>query len=217
MATKYLIHILILSFLFTSCQPNYGSLTGNAYWEYNRFVGNKADAGSKVYLFSSDTSESVLKATCDVQGNFKFDKLTTGDYMLVLVSKNTTTSALNQLQQMTRIDVNKYFGFSFEKIDSTLFKEAGKSLSDFEKSEVPPPPGINGYEEKKLHFDSLEYFRNIANKLADSLFNKIPKHNKLLNEIYSLGSFSKKVKFRQVTIKKNETSNEIFDFGITYF
>ena len=67
------------------------------------------------------------------------------------------------------------------------------------------------------YYDSAQISLRQANTLADSLLNKIPKENRLMKEIYSLGSFSKKVKFKEITIKKDDTSNEVFDFGNTYY
>ena len=212
---KYYILFCLLSFALVSCQPNYGSLTGNVYWKYNNYVGNKPDAGSKIYLFSQDTSKVPLETTCDVQGNFKFDKVVTGKYMLVVESKNTTSSASDQLEEMLTPDTYNYFGFSFRKIDSTLYKDAIDSYFDYQKKSYAPPSYT--YKQKMAYYDSAESSKAKANKLADSLFNKIPKDNRLMKEIYLLGSFSKKVKFKEVTIKKDETSSEVFDFGLTYY
>ena len=133
----------LLSFSLISCKPNYGSLTGNAYWKYNNYVGDKPDAGSEVYLFSQDTSEVPLEATCDVQGNFKFDKVETGDYMLVIKSKNTTNSAADQLQEIFTASTIKYFGFYLGGIDSTLFKNAMDSYFDSQRKDWPALPQIS--------------------------------------------------------------------------
>jgi hypothetical protein len=39
-----------------SINGDYGTLTGNAYWKYNNYVGNKPDAGAEVTLYSLDTA-----------------------------------------------------------------------------------------------------------------------------------------------------------------
>jgi hypothetical protein len=215
---KLKINLFIFSFVlaFISCEPDFGSLTGNAFWKYNNYVGNKPDAGSTAYLFSQDTSKAALETTCDVQGNFKFDKVPTGDYMLVIKSKNTTTNAPDQLEEMFIIETNKYFGFSLKQIDSSLFNQAIASYFESQKKYASAPPSYT-YKQILAYDDSARYFRKQANKLADSLFDKIPKDNRLMREIFLLGTMSKKVKFKKVKIKKNETANEVFDFGITFY
>lgn len=212
---KNFIIFCLLSFALVSCKPNYGSLTGNVYWKYNNYVGNKPDAGSEVYLFSQDTSKAPLETTCDVQGNFKLDKIVTGKYMLVVESKNTTNSASEHLQEILTQDTYNYFGFSLSKLDSTLYKDAIDNYFDYQKKSYAPPSYTN--KQKMAYYDSAEGSKAKANKLADSLFNKIPKDNRLMKKIYFISSFSKKVKFKEVTVKKDETSSEVFDFGLTYY
>lgn len=215
MQQKFILFCL-LALSLASCQPNYGSLTGNVYWKYNNYVGDKPDAGSDVYLFSKDTSKAPLETTCDVQGNFRFDKIQTGDYMIVAKSKNTTNSAANELQELFTTNTYSYFGFLLNNIDSALFQSATDSYFDSQKKDLPAPPSYT-YKQKMAYYDSAQISQRQANTLADSLLNKIPKDNRLMKEVYSLGSFSKKVKFKEITIKKDETSNEVYDFGNTYY
>jgi hypothetical protein len=216
MIPKRFIPCCLLIFAFSSCKPNYGSLTGNVYWKYNNYVGDKPDAGSDVYLFSQDTSKAPLETTCDVQGNFRFDKIPTGNYMLVVRSKNTTNSASNELEELFTKDTYSYFGFVLRDLDSALLKNAINSYFDFQKRDLSPPPSYT-YKQKMAYYDSAQISQSMANRLADSLLNKIPKDNRLMKEIYFLGSFFPKVKFKEITIKKNDMSNEVFDFGITYY
>lgn len=216
MKLKINLSICSLFFVLISCEPNFGSLTGNVYWKYNNYVGNKPDAGSNVYLFCKDTSKGTLETTCDVQGNFKFDKVPTGDYMLVVESKNTTSSAYDQLEEISTPETNKYFGFSLKQIDSLLLKQAIDAHYEFLKKDISAPPTYS-YKQTLAYYDSARYLRNHASKLADSLLAKIPKDNKLMKEIFELGTMSKKLKFKKVTIKKNEAANNVIDFGITYY
>jgi hypothetical protein len=216
MTLKKIILASTILFFLVSCKPKYGSLTGNVYWKYNNYVGNKPDEGSTVYLFSADTSKAVLQTTCDVQGNFKFDKIVTGKYMAVIESKNTNTSASDQLYEMYTIDNYKYFDLSFDKIDSTLFNNAMDNYYEVQKKELSAP-AYYSYKEKLNYYDSLELTKSKANNLADSLFKKIPKDNRLMTQIYLLGSFAKKKKFKEIDIKENESENIVIDFGLTYY
>jgi hypothetical protein len=85
---KRLLLYLILIPLLSSAQTS--SISGNAYWHYNDYVGDKADAGSDVYLFTGEPGKAPQNTQCDVMGNFRFDNLTAGDYMVLIISKNTT-------------------------------------------------------------------------------------------------------------------------------
>jgi hypothetical protein len=38
-----------------------------------------------------------------------------------------------------------------------------------------------------------------------------------MTQIYLLGSFAKKKKFKEIDIKENESENIVIDFGLTYY
>ncbi|MVM36534.1 hypothetical protein GO730_00740 [Spirosoma sp. HMF3257] len=78
--------------LLTSCGKSEGSLAGNVFWKYNNFIGNKPDSGSKVHLYPLTNKSSPFKEVADVRGDFRFDKVTVGDYLLIVVSENTNAS-----------------------------------------------------------------------------------------------------------------------------
>ena len=98
---------------------DYGEVTGNVYWKYNNYVGNKPDAGSKIWLYSIDTlrNKQIYDATCDVMGNFKLDKILSGFYLMIVKSENTTSSPSETLENLLRYDsyVAKVFGYDIYK------------------------------------------------------------------------------------------------------
>jgi hypothetical protein len=161
---RYFFPFLVTTLILFSCGPNYGSLNGNAYWKYNDYVGDKPDPGTEVYLFPWDSSKEVYETTCDVQGNFMFDKIVTGDYILVAISKNTTASSIDQFYELASSAAFIYLDFWREKSDRALFNRAWNKHTQYVLKE------ISVYE---------------ANSVADSLLLKIPEKNRLLQKVSS--------------------------------
>lgn len=86
----------------------YGSVKGNVTWQYNKFIGTKADTGAKVFLIPLDYNikggdnhdlayaidpeghNGVYCAKVDGFGQYTIDKIPAGNYRLVTISRNTT-------------------------------------------------------------------------------------------------------------------------------
>lgn len=91
---KKIIFLLLAITTLTSCSKGEGEIKGNVYWKYNDFVGNKPDAGSKIELWGIDTvsikiTNFKLETTADMNGNYAFENVPVGSYMLLVKSKNT--------------------------------------------------------------------------------------------------------------------------------
>ena len=93
----------------------YGSVTGNVTYYYNKFQGNKPDTGTMVFLISKTGSaknmpvmdsyviwstESLMKqyesygiytTKVDGSGNYTFNNIPTGDYLIFMYSSKTTS------------------------------------------------------------------------------------------------------------------------------
>lgn len=88
----------------------FGSVTGNITWQYNKFIGTKADVGAKVYLIPLDYTirgggnedlalcmdtngkNNVFYTKVDGMGQYNFTNIPSGNYLLFVKSKNTTSS-----------------------------------------------------------------------------------------------------------------------------
>ncbi|MBS6644108.1 MAG: hypothetical protein KH366_11075 [Clostridiaceae bacterium] len=88
----------------------YGTVKGNVTWQYNRYIGTKADVGAVVYLIPLDYSikggdneglsmcmntkgtNGVLYAKVDGFGQYTFDNVPCGKYRIFIKSDNTTSS-----------------------------------------------------------------------------------------------------------------------------
>ncbi|MBS1928201.1 MAG: hypothetical protein JST95_06385 [Bacteroidetes bacterium] len=205
-----------LLILLASCGHGVGSLSGNVFWKYNNYVGNKPDAGSSIHLYPYEKKSKPLEATADVQGNFRFDKVSSGDYLLIVVSENTTASP---------DDIYRELFYSSRYL---------KDVFDFDFSTVKPDKQKEFQLQDSLNRNSLTNesvdFSNSTS--SDKLLKDIEdrqKKEKQLRDIAQeiikaipsdvsskLGILINKVKLRRVTIEKDKTTTEVIDFGITY-
>jgi hypothetical protein len=211
---KRLLFILLIP-SFINAQT--GSISGNAYWKYNDFVGNKADAGSEVYLFYPDTSKVPLNTQCDVQGNFKFDKLEDGNYLVLIVSKNTNTPGVENFTSFDILNTVtlKYFGFDIHQ-----FKPHYDSVSYFKKNyEAALGEKVNVWrmnkQMKEQENKKISYYNSIHNLFEKVLTERLPFNTRLpLLPLHS--TFQPKIKFEELEIKGGNNRTLIADFGITY-
>ncbi|WP_146043789.1 hypothetical protein [Clostridium sp. chh4-2] len=88
----------------------YGTVKGNVTWQYNKYIGTKADVGALVYLIPLDYSikggnnenlsmcmntkgaNGVYYAKVDGFGQYIFDNVPCGKYRIFIISDNTTGS-----------------------------------------------------------------------------------------------------------------------------
>ena len=119
---KQLVCLLLIAILFTSCFKGDGKLSGNAFWKFNNYVGNKPDAGTEIFVFSKDNlNKEPLKAVCDVNGTFLIDKIPSGEYIVLASSKAVNSSTYDFVYQY----INSLNDFPFK-----LKSETPKAIRD---------------------------------------------------------------------------------------
>lgn len=196
-----------------SINGDYGSLTGNAYWKYNNYIGNKPDAGSTVTFYSLDTIRGDLKfeATADVQGNYKIERIPPGKYFLIVRSNNATDCPDSHLSRL-RIyssDIKQLFGFDLDKYSNqvteitTLDSLASAALISSDKGSRSSTRGVDDYYIYK------EKSRDKANELI-KLF-----PDDFIRKIKLYTGYSKAYDFEIMYIEEGKSTNQITDFGIT--
>lgn len=191
-----------------SINGDYGTLTGNAYWKYNNYVGNKADAGAEITLYSLDTIRGNLKfeATADVQGNYKIEKILPGSYLLIVRSENATDCPDRHLSKL-RIygnEIKQLFDFDIEKYKTQLDEiNVLDSLASVSLNDKNPSKALDGY------YKYSEQSRNKANELLKSF----PNDFKWKINLYT--GYSNAYDFSIIRIEEDKTENIITDFGIT--
>jgi hypothetical protein len=195
---------------------DYGQLTGNVYWKYNNFVGNKPDAGSEASLYSLDTLRKDLKyeATCDVMGNFKFDKVLPGYYLLIVKSRNTTNSPDGHLNRLLLYSsyLSRLFGYDIYKENKNQIQEYKVLDSLYNKALMADEKEYGSFSKR---YDAYRKLEKQKMDFAETIIDKLPKDFTSKIGIYT--GYSKKIELSSVTIDEGKTSNEIIDFGITYY
>ena len=109
-----------------------GSVTGTVTYKYNNYVGNKPDTDSIVYLISKKVEslpdsialggtynipEGCFATKVDGTGKYQIDNVPIGDYVAVLLSKNTNSGSKSG---------SLYWGYSVYN----KFSEKGKEYAD---------------------------------------------------------------------------------------
>lgn len=222
--------LAIVAFPFiNACHPKTGNLTGNAYWRYNNYVGDKPDAGTEIFLFTQDTSKEPLKTMCDVQGNFSFKQLPVGEYILVARSRATTSSSADQM--------NDLLPYLSEPIISFPRQPENTIVTDFIDSYYRAQlhervPFATDSRDIKSNLDSFRYYHRLSENLADSILNMmpgecplkkwiyyygLPKDKLVTQELKLNGTGNRKLKLQRMKVEADKTTSVVVDFGITYF
>lgn len=84
--------LLLIVFLPTFCIGQKGVIKGNVFYKYNEYVGNRADAGSSIYLLFRNASQKYKETKADLNGNFSFENLDTGQYLIAVKSQQVNQS-----------------------------------------------------------------------------------------------------------------------------
>jgi len=210
------IYILILiSFTILSCTKKPGTLTGNVYWKYNNYVGNKPDSGAKIKLITYDKTQkdSIFETTADLSGNYSINEIPPGKYFLIIESENTTDNPKDHLDnlQVWSKNLKELFGLDLQKYSKEIteidndYKKYMDVLSDSDYDKY------GGVSKKIELYQSLE---KSAFEKSENLIAKIP--SKIRFNIGILTGYSKSLDFQSVEIKEAKTMNIITDFGTTY-
>lgn len=195
---------------------NYGQLTGNVYWKYNDYVGNKPDAGSTIELYSFDSvrKERRWETNSDVAGNFRFERLLPGSYLLIVTSKNTTNSPEGHLEQLilNGYSLLEVFGYDLFKSNESELKEYNRVDSLFKQVLFAEDKEYGGFTKR---YNTYRKFEEQKNQLAAKIINNLPNDFKTKLGLYTI--YSNKQKIETIWIDEGKTANKIVDFGVTYF
>jgi hypothetical protein len=207
------LYYLLITLSVLSCNSKeklieYGSLKGNVFWKYNDFVGNRPDAGADISIYSLADSSIKIEATADVQGNYTFDSIPTGYYLLIVQSKNTRSDAITLLREIRvhRKAIERVFNSDLSRV-LTPTVETKISYFDSLSNHYLASDKANGLRKYELYQDS-------ANVLAKSIFEALPQNVQL--QLGAFGSYPNKTYIKTVTINKGRAETIVTDFGITY-
>lgn len=207
------IYLLLLVVLFASCKPKVGSVSGNVFWKYNKYVGNKPDAGSSVELFSDKDTTLRFTAKADVAGNFKIENVPVGNYLLLVVSENTNDQSSNHLWRLivSKPLLKKYLSYD---LDSAPLLHKYQEFKD----------SVDAYRHQSIMNDNTDYvkFSRVLSKLEDKLdtlayqvIESQPRYQRIFNAIPM--KFDKKHYYDEVHVKEGIDERVVVDFGTTYY
>ena len=178
---------------------DYATITGDVFWEYNKFVGNRADVGSKVFLYSLDSlnNKKVYDTNVDLNGYFKIEKIPPGNYSLIVYSENTTDCPFDHYFVLQRLE-NIYTGFDFREKYKKEITDIDTILNRLE---------IRGYNKN----DYISYHKKIE-LLLEKFSKDLIKSGGLLR---FYGPYSYKFYEQWIYLEDGEIEKVIVDFGNT--
>lgn len=199
---KYL--IIVILFCISACIKHKGNLNGTVSWKYNEYVGFRADVGSAVYLFSKNNDALPYQTKVDLMGNFKFENIPTGNYLLIIISENSSNKESETLKYLAQNSfyLKDYFHNKFYTVDSCYSANSEKfDLYD----------SLDIYSSNLSNSD-YEKYRHLSLYLDTTSMNIISN----LNDIGFPFIYNSRLYIEEVTIKKERTENVSVNFGYTY-
>ena len=191
------------------------SIKGNVFYKYNNFVGNRADAGCTVYLFYPHNSKHYKKVITDLSGNFSFQDLDKGQYLIAAQSKEVRQNPLNHIRILQDVPIGLYFDVDLKStietgIDSaTIYQKEVDSLSIWR----PTKKKLIAERDKKRD-QATDRYVQISYKTYQELEQKTQDED-LKFAIFEL-SLPESVSFNNISLTtENPTANIIVDFGLT--
>jgi hypothetical protein len=211
---KNLLFTALIIFTLASCTKKPGTLTGNVYWKYNNYVGNKPDAGSEVKLYSRTDNQKKYETTTDVSGNFKIEDITPGNYFLVVQSHNTTDSPKDHLDNLLihADNMKNLFGLDLKTYKKEL-DEITKLEGEYHRL-LTETNSENSYDALSRQINAYQKVEDKIKENSIDLISKFPLEFK--TKLGLLTGYDESFNFSNIEIKKAKTANQNIDFGLTY-
>ncbi|SEV88402.1 hypothetical protein SAMN05428988_0102 [Chitinophaga sp. YR573] len=217
----FLLFIPVLSFCQTS------SIKGNVFWKYNDFLGNRPDGGCDIYLYQVDGKFSQ-KTVCDVNGDFVYEGLEKGKYVLMTISKTVKKNCYDNL--MMSLLYKDYL----EKVELYDYKGLEESIKEFKEKNVAYEQELlisNNSDGSKMSKKDIRKLsskidgdKKNLDKMAIDLFGKLITNSfatklKITNgylENYPVISEYSGIDIEIVKVEEGKTINIVVDYGNTY-
>ena len=193
------------------CFGQTGILTGNVYWKYNDYVGNKGDAGAEVLLYS-DSLSNPRTATCDLQGNYKIDGLQPGNYLLVIKSHNTTDNWFHDIIEIHFANWLHYTGFRSDLLNQQYYDSIEVYMKRY-YNDVGEKVGAFAY---KKHQNKMKQDQGLIDAARAKFFARIPKANLEYSFWQIELDVPRKIDVKEITITPSQTTSVVTDFGVTF-
>lgn len=199
-AMRKICFTLLLFFFSVVGFAQSGSVSGNAFWKYNEYVGNRADAGDTVYLIPAEDPSTFKSAATDLTGNFKFENVKHGKYLVVIISSNTLQPV--ELNIKSTHVYRKYFNSAL--LDTVVIKYQEYDVATKAKAKIKELK----HKRKNVEAKEKEYFTSVV----ELGFSNPPSFSLRLGA----HPYSPKLFFKEIQVTPNETQSIVADFGLTY-
>lgn len=188
-----------------------GTITGNVYWKYNKYVGNRPDAGSDIVLIQLTNPAIQHKTKCDIQGNYKIDGIIPGRYFLQVKSKNTKQDPIlyTRLFKIYKAQLDSVYEIKVATFRTDLQNE----IDELYQKQVE----LN----KKMTEMKYSVYRKENDKIEKDLYDKIKEWIESMpiefkNKLGIYTAIHESLDYDVVEIKENKSETRVTDFGITY-
>lgn len=114
---------------YLDSNKSYGNLKGTVTWQYNKYVGTKPDVDAKVFLIPTnfnyinyngrlrsfaigfdDIKSNLFVGKVNGYGTYEISDIPTGQYLAIIVSKNTTRNFTEDVPSYTKDTIEKLLG-----------------------------------------------------------------------------------------------------------
>jgi hypothetical protein len=199
--------IIVTFFLtFISCNKTPSTLTGNIFWKYNNYVGNKPDAGAKISIYSLDENpkDSVYTTIADINGNFKIENINPGEYFLIVNSKNTKSLPSTHLENI--------------KINSKNLSKLFIENLHFYLGEFDSVKSSNLHLLNEINVENIKEHNETNKQLNDKFSNIIQSFpNKFKTKLNLQTGYDNAIYFKKINIAEDKSVIENIDFGLTEY
>jgi hypothetical protein len=194
-----------------------GTVSGNVFWKYNDYVGNKADAGATVYLIPEEKTKGALKSNCDVSGNFRFEGVPYGNYLVIVISENTKTDGEYNVASLSDVSVGKYFTSNLREQNKPLY-DSVQNLQTKLKELLAKSYQIKKRKEiKELEKENDALTKQYIPSLVRLAFSFDFAGRDVSSELHSTLYTSKKIHVKETTVSQTATSPIVVNFGLTAY
>jgi hypothetical protein len=198
---KKILMLLLLIPGLVSAQKS--SIRGKAFFDYNDNVKNKADVGARIVLISKNDKEFHQETTADLSGNYSFQDVTPGDYLLILTSKNTKEEPVTSVESLMLYSdfLNDWSEGLAQQFQTAKYDSLQNKIREFKDNR-----DSHKFNEKKL-----QAMKQSVNDLITQFYAQLP-----LTAIrrLDLKSPADKMKFELIKVGNTEL-NVVTEFGIS--
>jgi len=184
-----------------------GCFKGNVFYTYNKYVGNRGDAGAHIRIYNLIDTSKYYDADADISGNFSIDSIPCASYITIITSKNVKDDPMSMMRNFygNRQLIKMATGYTFSGYLDSLYRLGayfdslgGTAL----ESHLPPA--------RKLHL--YDNYKDSVFELALKFCAAIPPEVRMKIDSKVLS----KINFDLIEVKSEGVKPKVVDFGVTY-